>query len=146
MNNCMSRRNVFEVPALGVVFNELLRDPVFTGVSGAGSPNAGTLALDVSETEANVLVRASLPGFRKEDVHIEVNDGVLTITAERSEETETKNERFYRKERRSGTLTRKIVLPDSVSEGETKAELKDGVLTLTLPKTPERQPRKIQVS
>lgn len=105
----------------------------------------GTLALDVSEDEHNIIVRASLPGFRKEDVHVEVSDGVLTISATRNEEKVEKSERFYRKERTMGSVSRRIALPTAVEEAATQAKLNEGVLELKLPKTTKAMPRKITI-
>lgn len=145
--NILTRRNAYEVPTIGRVVNDLFNDPFFNEfkmISPTGL-DEGTLAVDVSEDDKHVFVRASLPGFKKENVQVEVHDGVLSIKAEQSEEKEEKGERFYRRERRFGSMNRRIALPSTVVEGETKAELKDGVLTLRLPKSVKEQPRKIQI-
>lgn len=110
-----------------------------------------TLPVDISETEKDVIVRASLPGFKKEGISIEVHDGLLTITAELDEETEEKSpesarERFHRRERRMMSVNRSVSLPVAVDEGKAKAELKDGIMTLTLPKHDKVMPRKITVN
>ncbi len=105
----------------------------------------GTLALDVSEDEVSVVVRASLPGFSKEDVSVEVHDGVLSINATHREESEETGERYYRKERRVGSLSRRVALPSQVDDTKAKAELKDGVLTLRLPKSEQALPKKISI-
>jgi len=78
-------------------------------------------------------------------VDIEVHDGVLSIKAEHTEETESKTERFYRKERRVGSVSRRLALPSTVVEDGIKAELKDGILTLTMQKVQKEQPRKIKI-
>lgn len=103
------------------------------------------LAVDLSETDKAVVVRANVPGFRKEEIAIEVHDGVLTIRAEHSEQTEVKEEKFHRKERRSGAMLRSITLPAAVAEEMASAELKDGVLTLTLPKHERVLPKRISI-
>lgn len=128
------------------LFNQFLGDPFFRdGSHLTGGLEEGTLALDLSEDEKNVIVRASLPGFRKEDVSVEVHDGVLTIKAEHNEEHEEKGETFYRRERRFGSVSRRVALPSTVLDNETKAELKDGVLTLRIPKSPRAMPRRVQI-
>lgn len=145
--NILTRRNAYDVPTIGRVVNDLFNDPFFNEfkmISPTGL-DEGTLAVDVSEDDKHVFVRASLPGFKKENVQVEVHDGVLSIKAEQSEEKEETSERFYRRERRFGSMNRRIALPSTVVEGETKAELKDGVLTLRLPKSVKEQPRKIQI-
>ncbi|MBY0308290.1 MAG: Hsp20/alpha crystallin family protein [Phycisphaerales bacterium] len=133
------------------VFEELLREPFFavapTRLGGAErAGDQGTLALDVSETERELVIRATLPGFTRDQVSIEVADGVLRIAAEASEETDQGNERYHRRERRVGSLTRMVRLPVPVQEDKAQAQLKDGVLTLVLPKHEKVLPRKIAVN
>lgn len=106
----------------------------------------GTLALDVSEDDTSVIVRASLPGFRREDVHVELHDGVLTITAEHAEEKEEKSERYFRRERRVGSLSRRVALPGVIGEDGADAKLTDGVLEVRVPKAQKESPRKIAVN
>ena len=144
MNSKLARRENLAVTPIERVFQSLWgRDPFIAELSPVFEE--GTLALDVSEDEASVLVRASLPGFRKEDVHVEVHDGVLTINATHREETEEKSERYYRKERREGSLSRRVALPSQVDDSKASAELKDGVLTLRLPKSQQAMPKKISI-
>jgi len=104
----------------------------------------GTLAVDISEKEGKLVVRASLPGFKKEDVDVQVNDGVLSIKAEHSDEHETKDERFYRRERRWGAVSRRIALPGIVYDAPVNAELKDGVLTLAIEMPEKARPKQIE--
>jgi len=106
------------------------------------SIEAGTLAVDVSEDDENVIVRASLPGFNKDDVSVELDKGVLTITGEHTEESESKGERYYRRERRVGSVSRRIALPGTIGEGEAEAEFKGGVLTVRVPRATEADSRK----
>lgn len=105
----------------------------------------GFLPVDVSETDTHVVVRASVPGFRKEDIDAEIRENVLTIKAEHKEEREEKNERYFRKELQWGSLSRRVALPSQVNERDVGAELKDGVLTLRIPKAAEATPRKIKI-
>lgn len=143
MPNQIIRRDPFDMfsPVEGLI-SRIFQEPM-----GVQVPiiEEGALALDISETDEALLVRASLPGFRKEDVNIEVNDGVLTISASREQETEEKTEKFYRRERRVGSVSRRIALPASVAEDHADAELVDGVLTLKLPKSRKDSPRRISV-
>ena len=142
------RRDPFTAPTLARLLDAAFSDPFFSGnAPGAGNGvDEGTLAVDVSEDERNVIVRASLPGFAKENVEAEVNDGVLTIKASHNEDNEAKDERFYRRERVVTSLSRRIALPATVTEGETRGELKDGVLTLRLPKSVKPTPRKVSIN
>ena len=114
--------------------------------NGLGTIDEGTLPVDVSETDDEIIVRASLPGFGKEDIHIELHDGIMSIKAEHTEESEEKTERFYRRERRVGAVSRRIAMPGLTNGAETNAELRDGVLTVRVPHAEERKPRRISVN
>ncbi len=105
----------------------------------------GSLALDVLEKEGKVVVKASLPGYNKDEIDVQVHDGVLYIKAEHSEEHEEKDAKFYRRERRFGAVSRRVALPGAVAGAEVNAELKDGVLTLTLPVPERAQPKPIEI-
>lgn len=122
------------------------RDPFFSGLVQVGPIEEGSLALDVSEDETSVIVRASLPGYTKDNIAVEVAEGVLTITARRSEQHEERGERFYRKERREGSVSRRIALPTLVDEDNASADLADGVLTLRLPKAEKARRRQIAIN
>ncbi len=139
------RRTPVEVPQFSSLLSHVLSDPFFGGLASVAD-DEGTLAVDVSEDDQSVFVRASLPGFAKEDVSIEVHDSVLSIKAEHSEEKEEKNEKFYRRERRFGSMSRSIALPSPVREGEASAELKDGVLTVRIPRVAEKTPKRISIN
>ena len=136
-----ARPTIFPMARL---FENLLADP-FLALSTTGVEE-GALALDVSEDPKSVIVRASLPGFSKDNIDVEVHDGVLTIKATQSEQHEEKGERYYRKERRFGSMSRRVALPCAVLETEAKADLTDGVLTLRLPKSPKDTPRKVTIN
>ena len=109
----------------------------------------GSLALDVLEGGGEIVVRASLPGFKKEEIAVQLHEGVLSIKAQRAkqtEQTETNEERYYRRERRSGSLSRRIALPAVVSDAELSGALEDGVLTLRIPLPEKPKPRRIEIS
>lgn len=141
----LARRDPFDL-AVGQMLNHFFNDPWFSWPTTLSKVDEGTLPLDVSETDTEVIVRASLPGFRKEDVSIDVAEGVLTIKAEQSEEHEEQGERFYRRERRFGSLSRRVALPTHVNESRATAQLADGVLTLRLPKSERAMPKKITIN
>lgn len=127
-------------------------DKFFNEPLGFDTPTAltrleeGILPVDVSENDTHVTVRTSVPGFRKEDIEAEVHDNVLTIKAQHKEEKEEKNERYYRKELRFGSSSRRVALPSQVLDKDIGAELKDGVLTLRMPKAMRELPKKIRIS
>jgi HSP20 family protein len=101
--------------------------------------------VDISETESEYLIKAELPEVRKEDVKVTVENGVLTLQGERRQEKEEKGRRFHRVERSYGSFIRSFTLPESVDEGGVKAEYKDGVLALHLPKSEKVKPKAIDV-
>jgi HSP20 family protein len=144
------RRDAGEGRPMGLpvsVFERLWNDPFFSEMPAMlARIEEGTLPVDVSETAEAYIVRASLPGFAKDQIEVQVHDNVLTIRAQQSSETQEQGERYYRKERRVGSMSRRLALPGAVSEQATKAELKDGVLTLTLGKAVKDTPRKIAIS
>ncbi len=129
---------------LAAVLNDPRLSPFFSSTI-AKPRDRGTLALDVSETEAQVLVRASLPGYSRENVAIEVEDGVLSITATPKETPASETEQFHHRERRIGPVSRAVRLPAEVDDSAITAELKDGELTLRLPKVPAAQPRRLDI-
>jgi HSP20 family protein len=127
----------------------LLDDSVSTPLLAGGAllaAGGGALALDVSEGDGQVVVRASLPGFQKEDVEVQLHEGVLSIRATHAEETETKEERFHRRGRRTGSVPRRIVLPGVVSDADVSGAPEDGVLTLRIPFPEKPKPRQIEIS
>jgi len=104
-----------------------------------------TFALDMYETENDLVVKASLPGVKPEDIDINVTGDLLTIKAEVKEEKEVKEENYFRRERRFGTFCRSVTLPIEVDVDKAKAEYENGVLTLTFPKAETVKPKVIKV-
>ena len=127
----------------GDVFNRFSRPPLtHRSVRKARMP-----AVDVAETDTAYQVKAELPGIRKEDLDVTVDDGVLTIKAEHNDNQEqTENGQLIRQERSYGKFVRSLRLGASVDEETITAEYRDGVLHITLPKAKEVQPRKVEVS
>jgi HSP20 family protein len=101
--------------------------------------------VDISETDGEYLIKAELPEVKKEDVKVTVEDGVLTLQGERRQEKEEKDKRYHRVERSYGSFVRSFTLPESVDESGVKAEYKDGVLNLHLPKSEKVKPKAIEV-
>ena len=116
----------------------------FLSSSGNGSRVTGfTPVLDVRETDDNYLVMVDLPGVKAEDVTIEVNDQVLTISGSRVP-VETGESQLL--ERPSGSFVRNLTLPKGVDSDEIKADYHDGVLELQIPKPAQIKPKKIAIS
>lgn len=127
------------------VFDRVFDDPFFR--SAAAAAEEGGLALDVFEKDGKLKVEASLPGYRKEDVDVQVHDGILSIKAQKSAEHEEgeRGSKFYRRERSWGSVSRRVALPGIVKDADVDAELKNGVLTLTIPLPEEKQPKQIEI-
>jgi len=108
-------------------------------------PGELPLDLDVYQTADDVVVKASLPGIKPEEVDISLTGDILTIKGEHKEEKEVKEQNYIHKERRHGTFSRSIQVPASVKSDKAEAVFENGVLTLTLPKAEEEKPRQIKV-
>lgn len=104
------------------------------------------MPLDIAERDDHFEVRASLPGYKPDEVHVMVQGDTLTIRARRNEDEEQKNENWIVRERRTGSLTRSITLPVAVDADKATARFEDGVLTLELPKAETSKPKQIPLS
>jgi HSP20 family protein len=102
-------------------------------------------AADISETEKEFLIKAELPEVKKEDVRITLENGVITISGERKHEKEQKDENEIRVERFYGSFSRSFVLPDNIDQEGIRAESKDGVLRIHVPKTASSKAKPIQI-
>ena len=103
-------------------------------------------SVDVSETDGEYQIKAEIPDVKKEDVKVTLENGVLTIQGERKFEKEEKGKKYHRVERSYGSFVRSFTLPDLVDEANVKAEFKDGVLNLKLPKSEKVKPKAIEVT
>jgi len=101
--------------------------------------------VDISETDKEFVIKAEVPDINKEDVKVNVENGVLTLSGERKQEKEEKGKKFHRVERYYGSFCRSFALPDNVDEAKIDATFKDGMLTLTIPKTASKKPKAIEV-
>lgn len=105
-----------------------------------------TPTVDISETGTAYLVKAEIPGVKKEDVKVTIQDGMLTIQGERRQEKEEKGKKFHRIECSYGSFMRSFRVPDDADENSVKAEFKDGMLNVTLAKSEKAKPKSIEVS
>jgi HSP20 family protein len=105
-----------------------------------------TPALDVYEDKDNFTVKAELPGMKKEEIEVSLHDGCLSISGERKTESKHEDAEVYRAERFFGRFQRTVTLPSTVAADKVAAAYKDGVLTITLPKTEEAKPKRIDVA
>ena len=119
--------------------------PPFADWPWQDRPRAFAPAIDVSENDAQYSITAELPGGTKDDVQVELHDGVLTIRGEKKNEREEKKEKRHYVERTYGSFSRSFRLPGNADAERLQASFKDGVLTITVPKTEEAKPRTIAV-
>jgi HSP20 family protein len=131
------------------MMRDLLRwDPFGEMMAPYGSPERGMMfapAFEVRETPDAYVFKADLPGVKDEDLEIAVTGNRLTVSGHREAEERREGETFYAFERSYGTFTRAFTLPDGIDADHVQADLRDGVLTVQVPKKPELQPKKIQL-
>ena len=101
--------------------------------------------VDIYEDEKNIVIKAELPGVDKKDIHVDIKDRVLTLSGERSYDNEVKEDNYYRRERAYGKFQRAFSLPDTLDPDKIKADFKDGVLKIDIPKPEEKKPKQITV-
>ncbi len=109
------------------------------------APAERTLALDVYETEDNVVVKSAVPGVNPDDIDITISGNTLSISGETKVEEEAKEEDYIRRERRYGSFSRTVTLPEGLESDKAEASFQDGILTLTIPKAPEAKPKVIKI-
>ena len=100
---------------------------------------------DIYDNEDTIVIKAELPGIDKKDISIDLKDGVLTLEGERSYDNEVKEENYHRKERAYGKFHRSFRLPENVDVDKIKADYKDGILKIDIPKPEEVKPKKVTV-
>jgi HSP20 family protein len=125
------------------LFNTFFDTP--TGANGATAPRRWIPAMDLVETDDHFVLKADLPGLSEDDVHIDVEDDVLTVSGERKAEHEDKREGYVRVERAYGTFRRSLTLPEGVDPDAVSASFDKGVLEVRIPKPEQRKPRKVAI-
>ncbi len=123
----------------------------FPARTGSGSSEVLTMAdwaptVDITETDTAYMIKGEIPGVDKEDVNVTIEDGIITMRGERKQEKEEKDKKFHRIERSYGSFLRSFRVPDDVDETAVKAEFKDGMINVTLPKSGKAQAKLINVS
>ncbi len=122
--------------------SNLLGDSSFDAASEAGQ---WAPRVDIRETDDALLVQAELPGIEKKDIHLEVKDGILTLSGERRYEKDVKEENVHRVERAYGKFFRSFSLPTNVDADKVNAAMKNGVLEVRLPKRESAKPKAIAI-
>ncbi|HYJ45160.1 MAG TPA: Hsp20/alpha crystallin family protein [Pyrinomonadaceae bacterium] len=130
--------------------NSLFEDPfamlkAFTPVEETMPLAAWTPPCDIYETEKEIILKTELPEIKREDVHITIENNVLTLRGERKFEATTDRDNYHRVERHYGEFMRNFTLPTFVDPNKVHAEFREGVLTLTLPKREEAWTKQIEV-
>ena len=128
--------------------NRIFGQPPARGESGQNMLAVADWApsVDISETDSAYLIKGEIPGVKKEDVKVTIQDGMLTIQGERRQEKEEKGKKFHRVECSYGSFARSFRVPDDADENSVKAEFKDGMLNVTLAKSAKAKPKAIEVS
>ena len=127
-------------------FDRLFSSLFSNNTRGMGAAQRWVPAMDLVETADHFVLRADLPGMSEEDVNIEVEDRVLTVSGERKAEHESGNEGYYRVERAFGSFSRSLTLPKGIDPEAVTARFDRGVLEVGIPKPEERKPRRIEIA
>ena len=125
------------------MLDQFFRGDIFD--EGEGREALFTPAVDFSETKDSYVIKAELPGLKKEDVKVTLNNNIVTITGEKKSEYEKKEGSYHRVERSFGMFERSIAIPGAIKSDAIDAKYTDGLLTLTLPKTEEAKQKTIDV-
>ena len=134
-----------EVDSLQSEVNRVF-DAFFGGSGSASRARRWVPPMDLVETDDHLVLRADLPGMKREDVEIEIKDGALTVSGERKAEHEENAEGYYRVERAYGRFSRSLTLLDGISPDAVAASFADGVLEVRIPKPAERKPHRVEIN
>jgi len=136
-----------EMHTLPVRINRLFDDPFFRigRLDDDSSLGMWNPVVDLYEKDDHYMITAELPGVSKDDIKIDLKDRLLTLSGERSAENEVKEENYYRRERSYGKFQRAFTLPADVDSDKIKAEFKDGVLKVEVPKPEEKKAKQVTV-
>lgn len=130
-----------EVDSLQTEMNRL-----FDGFFGGGGRRRWIPAMDLAESDDELVLTADLPGMSEDDIAIEVRDNVLAISGERKDERREQGRGFHRAERTFGSFSRTLTLPRGVEADRVSASFDQGVLEVHIPKPAERKPHRVQIS
>lgn len=146
MTNLVRWEPFRDLVSLREAMNMLVEDSFVRPSSGwPVSAGSGDLAVDVYETDDDVVVKSAIPGVKPEDIDISLTGDTLTIKGESKFEEKVSEENYIRREMRYGSFSRTMTVPVPVVADKADAEFEDGVLTLTLPKAEEIKPKSIKI-
>lgn len=136
--------NTLETPFDGF-FNRIFQYEPLTSDSFRTLPVKTEIPLDIASTDEAILVRASLPGFSKEEIDVQLHEGYLTINAEHQTSENAENEKTYLQERFTGNLKRRVRLPNIINGAATRADFCNGILTIQIAIPESIKPQKIKI-
>ena len=126
--------------------NHLFNEPFFrSGDDDELSLGTWSPAVDMFDDDDKIVIKAELPGMEKKDISVDIDNQVLTLSGERNYDNEVKEENYYRRERSYGKFQRAFTLPADVDSDKIKAEFKDGVLQVEVPKPEEQKPKQVTI-
>jgi HSP20 family protein len=134
-----------EVDSLQSEVNRLF-DSFFGGPGKGTAARRWVPAMDLMETEDHLVLKADLPGLDRDDVSIEIKDGVLTVSGERKTENEERGDGYYRVERAFGGFSRSLTLPRGIDADRVSAEFDKGVLEVRIPKPEEQKAHRVEIA
>ena len=144
MSNLIRWEPVREMMTLREAMDRLF-DDAFTRPLSMSNPAWSVPAVDMYQTDDEIVVKAALPGIKADEVQINVTGEVLTLKGETRQENETKEKSYHIREQRWGTFERSLVLPAEVVADKAKADFENGILTITLPKSEDVKPKSISI-
>jgi HSP20 family protein len=127
------------------LFNTFFDQPASAGRGSGDGTRRWIPAMDLVETDDHYVLRADLPGLAEEDVDVQMQDNMLTVSGERKPEHEARHEGYHRLERAFGGFSRSLSLPDGVDPAGVQAEFDRGVLEIRIPKPEQKKPRQVQI-
>ena len=130
---------------MGCMLRESMTWPLYEPFSFFGDDEHFFMPIDIEQTKDSVVVKASLPGVKLEEIDISVTDNVLTLKGETKAEEETKEAEYVYKESFSGEFSRSMKLPQGLDTEKAEGTMEDGILTLTIPRLEEAKPKSIKV-
>jgi|SRR5213595_3376404 len=134
-----------EVDSLQSEVNRLF-DSFFGAPARGSSARRWVPAMDLVETDDHLVLKADLPGLDRDDVSIEIKDGVLTVSGERKTEHEERGDGYHRVERAFGGFSRSLTLPRGIDANQVSAEFDKGVLEVRIPKPEEQKPQRVEIA
>lgn len=134
-----------EIANLRRTMNSLFDSALLPAVSGSVTTGAWVPAIDVYEKDGNFVVECALPGLKKEDVEIEVDENSLTISAKHKEEKVDENARYHYRELRRGAFSRRLTFPHEIDPDKVTADYADGMVKITLPASKVHQAKKVAI-